>query len=301
MICQYSIHQNVGKRRGDRQIKAQVTLTPTESKRLIAKAIAIHPLIKKALGKGTIALTTSTTVGYVFEEITGEKIEDGLSFACGITVPKGMCLTDPETFYPNVMIQNGEVVKIDRRKTHVKYREMWSEREWGPNDVFIKGANAIDPFGKVAVLMGSTVRAEAGHIAKMAQTKGVKVIIPVGLEKLIPVSIEKAVEAAGGEPSSVNETAYSMGIKVWLLPMAGEVVTEVEAIRLLSGAEAIPIGAGGIGGAEGSITLILRGEENAVNKAIKIIEGIKGGKPTKAYPSKCPCTHFAKTNICSYR
>jgi hypothetical protein len=61
----------------------------------------------------------------------------------------------------------------------------------GPKDVYIKGVNAIDPQGKVGVLIGNKV--EGGTIGRImaAQKKiGFTIIYPVGLEKLIPISIE---------------------------------------------------------------------------------------------------------------
>jgi hypothetical protein len=63
--------------------------------------------------------------------------------------------------------------------------------------------------------------------------------------------------------------------------MFGTVITEVEALRLLAGVEAIPIAAGGIGGAEGSIVLLLKGTESEVRKAIGLIERTKGETPVR--------------------
>jgi hypothetical protein len=62
-----------------------------------------------------------------------------------------------------------------------------------------------------------------------------------------------------------------MGIPVGLIPVPGKVITEIEAIDILSGAEAVPVAAGGLGGAEGSTTLVLQGLEEKVNRALQII------------------------------
>ena len=47
-------------------------------------------------------------------------------------------------------------------------------------------------------------------------------------------------------------------------------------LRLLADVEAIPIAAGGIGGAEGSIALLIKGTEEHVRKAVSLVQKIKG-------------------------
>jgi hypothetical protein len=56
-------------------------------------------------------------------------------------------------------------------------------------------------------------------------------------------------------------------------------VTEIEAIEGLTGARAFPIAAGGIGGAEGSMRLLLRGSREQVSNALKLIDAIQGEPP----------------------
>jgi hypothetical protein len=55
-------------------------------------------------------------------------------------------------------------------------------------------------------------------------------------------------------------------------------VTEPDAVKLVSGAEAIPIAAGGLGGAEGAVTLVIKGDEAQVKKAIEFVEQSKGAR-----------------------
>ena len=47
----------------------QFLVTPCMGKRLIGKAMAIHPDIKSVLEKGTLVIIAGTTNGYVAEEI----------------------------------------------------------------------------------------------------------------------------------------------------------------------------------------------------------------------------------------
>ena len=49
---------------------------------------------------------------------------------------------------------------------------------------------------------------------------------------------------------------------VRLLPVAGEIVTEIDALRLLTGVEARLVAAGGVCGAEGGVWLALTGTES---------------------------------------
>jgi len=105
--------------------------------------------------------------------------------------------------------------------------------------------------------------------------RGVEVILPVGLEKPIPVSV-----LVGSKEISSSNIDYATGISCGLVPIFGAVVTEVEAIKALTRAEAIPIGAGGIAGGEGSIVLLLKGGDSEVRQAIELVEKIKGEPPT---------------------
>lgn len=59
-----------------------------------------------------------------------------------------------------------------------------------------------------------------------------------------------------------------MGMPVGLLPINGIVVTELEAVKILSGAGAVQIGAGGIMGAEGAITIVVEGKRNKLRKQL---------------------------------
>ena len=63
---------------------AMVTLNPAESKRLIAKAIAVLPEVKWALKNGTLVISWGTTNAFVVEEVLGKKITSRADFASGV-------------------------------------------------------------------------------------------------------------------------------------------------------------------------------------------------------------------------
>jgi hypothetical protein len=55
-------------------MKIQFTLTVPEGKRLIAKAIAAMPEVRRAMSGGIIMLKGGTTVSAIAEELCGEKL-----------------------------------------------------------------------------------------------------------------------------------------------------------------------------------------------------------------------------------
>jgi|WetSurMetagenome_2_1015567.scaffolds.fasta_scaffold29585_3 hypothetical protein len=281
-------------------MRAQVTLLPNESKKLIAKALANMDEIKTAIKDGLVALHPSSSTLFLVEEILG-KVPETEVWMCGAITPRAACGDDavkvwmtthpeargkggPESFPFSWVIEKG---KLSQGETLAGlFARM------GPKDVYVKGVNAIDPQEKVGVLIGNEV--EGGTIGKVIaaqRQKGFAVIYPVGLEKLIPVSIQ---EAAAAAKDRLN-LDYCMGSRCSLLVCEGKVVTELKAIELLTGATAVPISAGGVDGAEGAITLVISGEDKQVKKAITYVEEVKGAKVSRAFRqtdcTKCKDVH----------
>ena len=261
------------------EIRAQVTLTPTESKRLISKAVIKLDVVQRALTNGIVTIHPSSTTIFIMEELTG-KIPDGV-WICGMIVPKGTCIegsvlegtrerrgpTDPSAHAGD--FRHLWVLKKGLLQKNLKLNDVAMEMD--VNDVYIKAANAIDPQGNAGILLASVAGGTVSRFMGYAYGKGFNVIIPVGLEKFIPVPIREAVKEAG-----VKKMDYAMGIPVGLYPISGTTITELEAVKILTGATATPIAAGGVGGAEGAITLVIRGSDKQVKKTIVIIKGIKG-------------------------
>mgnify|MGYP001056448257 FL=1 len=164
----------------------------------------------------------------------------------------------------------------------------------GPDDVYIKGVNAVDCNHHVGILVGNLVEGGTiGRVVSGAARKGFKLIFPVGLEKLIPVTVEEAAKEA-----IKSQYSYSTGISCGLFPCkAGTVVTEMDAVRILSGCEAIPIAAGGLGGAEGAITMVLKGTDEQVGRAISFVESSKGARLPQVRTFNCVDCHQP---ICSF-
>jgi len=246
-------------------------------------------VFQKAFREGLIVLHPSSTTYFIFEEITGRKPPTNV-WVCGVVVPKGTCVemgtmirgkAVPDDVKPNdPSYGRGDPGTFPHcwvlRKGKFSTQEPLSAllEEMGPNDVYVKGVNALDVEGKVGVLWGNlTEGGTAALVMATQRRKAFKVIFPAGLEKLIPFPIREVSKEARR-----FEYDYSMGMPCGLLPCEGIVVTELKAIEILSGAVAIPISAGGLGGAEGAVTLVIKGEKEQVTKAIQKIEDSKGAK-----------------------
>jgi len=245
--------------------KLLVTLTPAESKRLIAKGLLALDLVQEALSEGYLCITLGTTSGYLVEEILGEY--DKTRHIAGITVPKGLAITDKETRTSDAIFHKGEYIE------NTKVIDILDKL--GPGDVIIKSANALDENYVPIVLLASETGGTVGSFVGAAAAKNIKVIVPVGLEKSIPVAYEEFCGQFGKD-----DWDYAIGTPVGAIALTeGIVFTEIEAVDVLFGAVAIPIAAGGVNGAEGSISLFIEGEDEELVQAYEFFLDLKGEPP----------------------
>ncbi len=254
----------------------QVTLTPAEGKRIIGRAIAEMDVVQNALKNGTIIIATSTTTAYVFEELLGKEVKDKGMFTAGVVTAKGCCVTDPEGRYGHQVIQKGKVSEMKTPDLPKVLAGM------GPEDVFVKGANAIDPFGQAGILLGGAGGGTIGHSWGYVTANGITAIIAVGLEKLVPLSLADAAIKTG-----IRTVDRSLGMAVGMMVVQGNIVTEMEALNLLTGVEVIPIGGGGIHGAEGSKIFVLDGEEENIKAAYNLVCSVKGEPALETKVLRC--------------
>ncbi|MFX0208987.1 MAG: hypothetical protein ACFFDT_23585, partial [Candidatus Hodarchaeota archaeon] len=126
-------------------MKALVTLTPAQGKRLIAEGIAAHPDILKALKKGKILICRGTTNAYILEKLLEKSIEKERYVAGQIVPDIGLTSCPADDRLLEILLVNGEPVEIELLSEAVE--------EMGKGDVIIKGGNAIDLEGNVGVLM----------------------------------------------------------------------------------------------------------------------------------------------------
>ena len=241
-------------------MKRQFVLTVAESKRLIAKGVAALPEVQEAMGNRIVVVATGTTNAYVLEELWGKKI-DKRAYRSGITTPK-----EPEkdpnpqaAKIPDKVFIKGEVAD--------QYDRVTIAPDLKKGDIYIKGANVLNYDDNMAGILiggmdGATIGNTIGHIIG----KQVQLIIPIGLEKLTFEDINELHLLA-------SEEDYE-GPRMW--PIIGTIITEIEALSLLTGVDAYLYAAGGIAGAEGSVRLLVEGTDEEVNEAKELIESIKG-------------------------
>ena len=133
-------------------MRIQATLTPAESKMLIAKAVRKTPLIQRALGEGTIIVDKSTTNAYVLNELVEEKVETSI-YASGIVTAHGTCVTNHKEALKMRKLVKGKVEEITRPPgKRISTILMGLLEEMDEKDIFIKSANALDPEWNVGVL-----------------------------------------------------------------------------------------------------------------------------------------------------
>lgn len=280
-------------------IKAQVVLTPTESKKLIALAVARSDILRKAK---IVVLHPSSSTYFIVEALTGEKPRTNI-WVPGVIVPhkQGLCSEMGFAVSRHVIIRNGKALSGPGA-----FAEQWVIRdgkvsvgtplvdlleELGPDDVYIKGVNALDSLGNVGVLCGNAT--EGGTIGLMmskSRSIGFNIVYPVGLEKLIPGSIPELAKRTRGPYT------YGMGLAPSLIACEtgprSSVITEPIAVKMLSGSDAVPMAAGGLGGAEGSVVLYIEGNKEKVIKAVEYVELAKGCELPQVRISSCDgCPH----------
>ncbi len=238
------------------------SLTVAEGKRLIGKGVAALPQVQRAMAEGIVVVTRSTTSGYVLEELLGEEV-DRCSFVTGRTLPsahpeRGELLTGDT---PEMVLRNGEV------QEDTAADDLLDELRAG--DVIIKSPNALDYRGRqVGYLIGAPTGGTVGRYLGPAHGRHLWFVAPCGLEKQVASDLVEASRLlmSGGD--------RLRGPSLWVTP--AEIVTELDAIRLLTGAQAMQIGAGGVMGAEGAAWITAYGTDAQVEAAQALVAEVHG-------------------------
>ncbi len=245
--------------------KLLVSLTVSESKRLIAKGLLAAEPVKNALKNGYLCITMGTTSSYLVEEILEEY--DKTRHIAGLVVAKGLSVTNGERRFPDAIFHKGEHIK------GTKVIDIMDKL--GPGDVIIKSANALGTDYIPIVLLASRTGGTVGSFIGPASARNITVISPVGLEKSIPTSYNEFCSEFG-----MDDWDYAIGTPVGAISMPGAITfTEIEALDALFDVSVMPIAAGGVNGAEGAITLYISGEDENVKQAYEFLKEIKGEPP----------------------
>ncbi|HEY83420.1 MAG TPA: hypothetical protein G4O01_09095 [Dehalococcoidia bacterium] len=251
---------------GQKQISALVVLNPAESRRLLAKATVALPEVQHAYKNGMVIIARGITTAFVTEELFGVKVEPKAHQTVGLVcggITNANAGPPPCTWH---VIRKGKVVEGADSNVEIL--------DFGPDDVFIKGANAVDPEGNVGIFTSGMKGGTIGMCWPIVTPRGSHLIMPVGLEKLVPSVIEAA------KHSGIYHFKYSTGLPAKLTPVVtAEVITEIQAFAILAGVRAYHLGSGGVGGSEGAVVLALEGDEKRVERAFELVKSIKGEPP----------------------
>jgi len=246
-----------------KKIAAMVILNPSESRRLLAKATVALPEVQNAWKNGMIIIARGITNAYVTEEFFKISIEPKAGQTAGIICNGIANNHDGPPVCTWHVIHKGKPVENADSTVEIQ--------KFGPEDVMIKGANAIDMNGDAGVWTCGAKGGTIGMCWPIITPRGSHLIQPVGLEKLVPSVAEAA------SHSGIHHFKYSMGAPGRIVPVTtGKVVTEIQAFEVLAGVKAYPIASGGVGGSEGCICLTLEGEEKKVEKAFELAKSVKG-------------------------
>jgi hypothetical protein len=258
-------------------MRAVITLTSSESKRLIAKAVVQMPEVKKAMESAYLLISDGTTNALIYQELTSD---DGIKpehCAIGISTNGVLCVTSPTSrqMFTPVFYKGIPQPKRSFAEALTDYH---------PDTVVIKGANAVDSQGFVGII---TSGFDGGTIPKIigpVLSKGLPMIVPVGLEKLVP-SVPEAAKAMCG----ARNIDISIGADAGMYCLSNTViVTEIEALRMLFKVEATLACCGGVGGNEGAVTLVAAGDNELVRYMVEYLEeNIKGEPPIKGNRGNC--------------
>lgn len=259
-------------------MRIQITLTSQEGKRIIARGIRVHPIVRKARRQGKIILKGGTTVSAVSEELCGKPMK-----ISGMITPKGTLTSK----YQNEIPLPHSIILVGKRIIPLETREAWEKETLGftPEDLVVTGANAIDIHGHAAIMAGSFAGGQGLSSFQSLLIEGVPFLIAAGLEKLIPGNVMDLFPILGR-----RKVDLSYGMSVGLIPIFGRVFTEVQALETLAKVKVWVIGKGGILGAEGSSTLLIEGPQAELLKIDRLYQEVKGAGLSPLPRNLIPCS-----------
>lgn len=250
--------------------RIQLQFSVAAGKRLIARGLASREDIREAAAEHTVVIITGTTNSYLAEELLSalglEKNADGTSFDRrgfyrGI-IRGGLYKGEVRQQAEDVVISGGE--RITGKTIYDAAPEM------GAGDIIFKGANAVNLRDRQAgILIGNPQLGTIMPAVQASVGRQVRLIHPVGLEKRVECPLgELAVQTNGPDTA---------GLKFY--PTPGEIYTELEAIRDLTGASAKLLASGGVDGMEGGIFLLAEGDSEALEKCRALEKELRAEPP----------------------
>lgn len=225
-------------------------LHPAASKALIARAVLQLPIFERAYRQGRVFFGRGSGNAAILQALLGDDAPAPIHYVSGMVAQHSPCAGSGLNWTPSVCLYKGERQQVE---------DLDFLRQFAAGDVFVKGANAVDPEGRVGVLIGHPEGGGIGLPYGILKAQGIPVICPVGLEKLIP-SCREAAKGMG-----ILNAGPRLGMRLGYIVLDDAlVVTEIESIKLLYGLDATMIAAGGVGGMEGAVTLAVQSDDEAL-------------------------------------
>ena len=255
-------------------MRALIVLTHSECKRLIARGLKEHPEVKNALDEGRIFVSRGSTTAYVLEELTGVPFEKHHYVAGQMTGDKENLFRygglKGEKRLKEIVIEKGVKREIENVQDELSKFE--------PGDIIFKGGNTLGTDGIAGVYMAHPEGGTIGGILPHAIARGISIIVPISLSRTIDDSVWELSQILGNQ---TVDPEYCMGLPIGIMPIPGEVFTELEAFDVLyPELNIFHIGSGGVGDGEGSLHFLLVGDELDVKQAYsEIVELIKNEEP----------------------
>jgi len=261
-------------------MQAMVTITAEESLRLIAKAVAAMKAVRNAHKKGFIGFSLCTSCGFIIQELLGTDAVDPGKYCCGFIHAKGSCSVPPKHREKLLLLEKG----TPRRLNFPKENFSAFFDQMGADDIIIKSASVLDPSGKAGVLVSAPDGGEVGAYLPHIAARGIQLIIPMPISKTVPLPLEKILPYMG---ISKFKSDRVHGMSCGMLPLTGQVVTEIDAFGTLFDVKAVPAAMGGVGSGVGTVTMVISGRDKAVESAWQAVKHIKGEKKLSNYFSNC--------------
>ena len=241
---------------------ALVVVTPEVAGRLIGLAVAQLPQVQARTKTGRMVIVGGATTRHVARCLTGE--DPGRdAFTVGWIRDGALGETEREQRGPGpVLFEEGVISRGWPGPLLEKF---------GHQDIYIKGANALDPQGNCAILMASPTGGTIAAFMNILHIRGGELIIPVSLRKHIP-SVPAVCGLLGQE-----HIDRVMGTKVGYMPiMAGcaTLVTEITAFKQLSAVQASLVAAGGVDDCAAAQVFHLAGTTEQVDHAWNLLQNL---------------------------
>ena len=268
----------------------QFTLCGREGRELIALALLESRLFDPYLEKGRVLFKGSATVSCLTRRLVDTPLR-----ICGRITARGMKgPLRPSEGAHFLLYQGGEVTNVDGSAGEVL-------KTFGPGDLFVTGANALDSFGHAALLIGSPGGGGYGECMGALYTEGFRTLILSSAAKLIPGDLTQLYSRV-----SRKNCDFSYGMACSLAPVPGEVITEPQALSLFARVEALIFAGGGHTGAEDTLAIQISGERDQVEKVLDLVERVKAlpdspmGEEDSEAECAFPCSSCGPHLSCRY-